>query len=43
MVRGFGRVGIVSTAELISAWLTIRRSGGLEFANSQAGAKFVSA
>ena len=41
VLSGFGRVGIVSTAELISAWLVKRRSRGRACRNSQAGSKFV--
>src|SRR4051794_27693423 len=43
VLSGFGRVGIVSTAELISAWLVRRRSRGRECRNSQSGSQFVSA
>src|SRR3954453_19896755 len=43
VLSGFGRVGIVSTAELISAWLVKRRSRGRACRNSQAGSKLVRA
>src|SRR3954471_33614 len=41
VLSGFGRVGIVSTAELIRAWLVRRRSRGRECRKSQSGAPFV--